>query len=253
MESVVEALEIGHLLARDSRRLSGGEAQRVALARALVTQPRLLLLDEPLAALDVGLKERILPYLRRVRELYQVPTLVVTHDVFEVMTLCDEVVVLSKGAVVERGSPGKVMTSGGAGGAFFRGPFENILDARVVEHEPEEGLTRVETERGTSLFIPHCQGAAGDRVILGVLAEDILLATKAPEGLSARNILPGTLGAIEERQAVAMVRVDTPDPFYVRLTHRAVTQLRLGVGHPVQLIIKTHSIHRLDGARVDPA
>jgi molybdate transport system ATP-binding protein len=245
MASVVEALEIDHLLDRRPDRLSGGERQRVALARALVTEPRLLLLDEPLAALDVGLKERILPYLSRVRELYRIPTLVVSHDVFDVLTLCDEVVVLSAGAVVERGVPRRVLTRPGAGGDFFRGRFENVLDAKVVGHDPGEGLTEVETDAGLRLLIPYRPDDSTERVLLGVLAEDILLAKKAPEGLSARNVIEGTIEGVEERQGTAMVRVATPDTLYVRLTHGAVRQLGLSAGQEAQLIIKTHSIHRL--------
>ena len=83
----------------------------------------------------------------------------------------------------------------------------------------------------------------GERALFGILAEDILLARTAPEGLSARNVVPGTIGAIEEREGVAMVRVDAGDPIYVRLTHRAVAQLELVRGQPVHLIIKTHSLH----------
>lgn len=243
VDSVVEALEIGHLLKRDTGRLSGGERQRVALARALLTRPRLLLLDEPLAALDLELKERILPYLRRVRELYAIPAVVVSHDVFDVLTLCDEVILIDRGRVQAKGSPKEVLTQRGPGGAFFRGRFENVFDARVAEQSPEEGLTRVRTEAGLELFAPHREVPVGERAFFGVLAEDILLARTAPEGLSARNLVPGTIGAIEEREGVAMVRVDAGDPIYVRLTHRAVAQLELERGQPVLLIIKTHSIH----------
>ena len=243
VDSVVEALEIGHLLKRDTGRLSGGERQRVALARAILTRPRLLLLDEPLAALDLELKERILPYLRRVRELYAIPAVVVSHDVFDVLTLCDEVILIDRGQIQAKGAPKEVLTQPGPGGAFFRGRFENIFDARVAEQSPEEGLTRVTTEAGLELFAPHREVPVGERALVGILAEDILLARTAPEGLSARNVVPGTIGAIEEREGVAMVRVDAGDPIYVRLTHRAVAQLELEHGQPVHLIIKTHSIH----------
>ena len=243
VDSVVEALEIGLLLKRDTGRLSGGERQRVALARALLTRPRLLLLDEPLAALDLELKERILPYLRRVRELYAIPAVVVSHDVFDVLTLCDEVILIDRGRIQTKGSPKETLTQPGPGGAFFRGRFENVFDARVAEQSPEEGLTRVTTEAGLELFAPHREVPVGERALFGVLAEDILLARTAPEGISARNLVPGTIGAIEEREGVAMVRVDAGDPVYVRLTHRAVAQLELEHGQPVLLIIKTHSIH----------
>lgn len=245
LPSVAEALEIGSLLDRRPSELSGGERQRVALGRALLSRPRLLLLDEPMASLDVGLKERVLPYLRRLRELYRIPAVVVSHDAFEVMTLSDEVIVLERGKVQRRGAPRAVLSGPGAGSAYFRDRFENVLDARVAAHEPEEGVTRAETERGLSLFIPHRPGPLGERVILGVLAEDILLSKSAPEGLSARNVLEGVVTAVDEQEGVAMVSVDAREPLYVRLTHRAVAALSLERGRRVHLIIKTHSVHRL--------
>jgi molybdate transport system ATP-binding protein len=217
----------------------------VALGRALLSGPRLLLLDEPVASLDPGLKERILPYLRRLRELYRIPAVVVTHDVFDVMTLSDEVIVLERGKVKGRGAPRTVLARPGAGSAYFRDRFENVLDAQVVAHEPKEGVTRVATERGLSLFIPHRPAPIGERVILGVLAEDILLSKSAPDGLSARNVLEGVVTAIDELEGVAMVSVDAREPIYVRLTHRAVGALSLEKGRRVHLIIKTHSVHRL--------
>lgn len=104
-EHVIEVLEIGPLLARGVNRLSGGEKQRVALARALVTSPRLLLLDEPLASLDATLKSKIIPYFHRIRDEFRVPMLYVTHDVDEVLALCHEVLLLERGQIAARGTP----------------------------------------------------------------------------------------------------------------------------------------------------
>ncbi len=247
MDSVVEALEIEHLLDRDPSKLSGGERQRVALGRALVSGPRLLLLDEPLAALDAGLKERILPYLQRVRDRYRIPALVVSHDVSEVVTLCDEVIVIERGRVVGRGAPRAVLTRPGAEGEFFRSRFENVLDVRVTAHEPEEGITRVETMGGLALVIPYeaHRPDADERALVGLFAEDILVSRQPPVGLSARNVFAGVVEAVDESGGVAMVDVATPEPVYVKLTRRAVSQLGIRVGASVHLIVKTHSIHRL--------
>ncbi len=154
LSSVAQALEIEPLLDRRPSRLSGGERQRVALGRALLSQPRLLLLDEPVASLDVGLKDRVLPYLTRVRELHRIPALVVSHDVADVLTLADEVVVLDRGKVVDRGTPRTVLTGPVARGALFQDRFENLLESRVTAHEEEEGLTRVETQGGSRFPFP---------------------------------------------------------------------------------------------------
>ncbi len=245
LSAVSEALEIGQLLERRPSGLSGGERQRVALARALLSQPRLLLLDEPVASLDVELKDRVLPYVKRLRELHRIPALVVSHDVADVFTLADEVVVLDRGSVVDRGEPRSVLARPRARGAFFRDRFENLLEAVVLGHEPEEGLTRVETERKLPLLIPYREAPVGERVLLGLLAEDILLSKEAPLGLSARNVFGGRIRAIEEQGGVAMVEVDANDSIYVRLSHGAVRSLQLRPGLSVHLIVKTHSIHRL--------
>jgi molybdate transport system ATP-binding protein len=242
---VAEALEIAHLLDRRPSGLSGGERQRVALGRALLSQPRLLLLDEPVASLDVELKERVLPYVKRVQEMHRIPALVVSHDVADVLTLADEVVVLDRGSVVARGEPRALLTRPLARGAFFRGRFENLLEARVVAHEPEEGLTRVATERGLTLFVPYEETPVGERVLLGLLAEDVLLAKETPVGLSARNIFAGVVRVIEEQGGVAMAEIDSKESIFVRISHGAVRSLALGPGAPVHLIVKTHSIHRL--------
>ena len=111
LESVADALEISHLLDRQIQHISGGERQRVALARALMTKPRLLLLDEPIAALDADLKKRILPHLRRIRDIFEIPILYVTHDLLDIITLCDEVVVLDQGRVAAQGIPGDILKS----------------------------------------------------------------------------------------------------------------------------------------------
>jgi molybdate transport system ATP-binding protein len=246
--SVVKALEIGHLLEQPPSRLSGGERQRVSLGRALLSQPRLLLLDEPVASLDVNLKERILPYVKRVRDLHRIPALVVSHDVGDVLALADEVVILNRGAVVDRGEPRAMLTRlgvQGMPGAFFRGRFENLLEARVLGHDAEEGVTRVETDRGLSLLIPIGAETTSERVLLGVLAEDVLLSREPPAGLSARNIIPGVIRTIQAEGGVSMVEVEAKESLFARVTGSAVRSLDLQPGSSVHLILKTHSIHRL--------
>ena len=245
IDSVVTKLEIKHLLDRNPMTLSGGESQRVALGRALVSTPQLLLLDEPLGAIDAGLKDRILPYLRRIREHYDIPTLIVSHDFFEVINLCDEVVLLKKGEVVGQGTPQEVLAISGPGKELLSGHFENIIDVKVTAQEPKEGITHVESTQGLTLVIPHRPDDIGTRLLVGLHGEDILLSRELPVGLSARNVFSGKVEAITESEGIATVRVSTPEPLHVKLTRSAVRQLELKAETPVHLIVKTHSIQHL--------
>jgi molybdate transport system ATP-binding protein len=204
-----------------------------------------LLLDEPVASLDTGLKERVLPYVTRIRELHRIPALVVSHDIADVFTIANEVVVLDRGKVVDRGEPRTVLASPAGRGAFFQERFENVLKSHVLWHEPSEGLTRVETALGLSLSIPFRDAPAGEAVLLGLLAEDVLVSKEEPAGLSARNVFPGVVRSIVEQDGVAMVEVDAKESIFVRISHGAIRSLGLREGAPVHLVVKTHSIHRL--------
>jgi molybdate transport system ATP-binding protein len=241
MEHVVEILEIGHLLDRSVTKLSGGEAQRVALARAILSQPRLLLLDEPLAALDIGLKERILPYLARVRDEFAIPMIYVTHNLTEVLTLADWVLMIQQGRLVAQGAPKELLGSRQASMQLAAEPLENVFTATLIDADREAGRSRVRLASGTEIFIPYLAQPGGSPLQIRVSAEDILIGTKQPEGISAGNILPGTIRAVEFLEGQALLTVHTGEEFYVRLTAGAAARLHLTVGAEVFLIIKTRS------------
>ncbi|HEX9442908.1 MAG TPA: molybdenum ABC transporter ATP-binding protein [Candidatus Binatia bacterium] len=234
-EPVVALLEIGHLLERPVGRISGGESQRVALARALLSRPRLLLLDEPLAALDIGLRERILPYLKRVRDEFRIPMIYVTHNPVEVLSLADGVIVLSEGRLAAQGAPREILTSGAVLSRMERDQLENVFEAVLIDSDAEGGRSRVRLAAGPELFVSHTPAAAGRAVQIGIRGDDILVATKAPEGISAGNILRGTIRTIETSMGQAILQVDAGAPFYVRLTPPAVARLGLAAGGEVFL------------------
>jgi len=189
-DRAVAVLELGPLLARRTTSLSGGERQRVALARALCSRPRFLLLDEPLGALDVPLRRRILPYLIRVRETFDVPMLLVTHDATEVQALCDEVAVMSAGRVVEIGNPSTIFGRAAAG----RGGFENVMRGTVTG--TSGGTARIEVARGVEVIVPGAGLALGQRALFS-LGEDDILVSRAPlAGISARNIVPARIATV---------------------------------------------------------
>ena len=245
VDHVVDILEIGTLLDRPVTELSGGEAQRVALARAILSRPQLLLLDEPLAALDVGLKEKILPYLGRVRDEFSIPMIYVTHNLSEVLTLADWVLMIRQGRLVAQGIPREVLRSTRAILQISEEPIENVFTATFVASDAEAGQTRVRLDSGQELFIPYLPQPANRLLQIRISADDILLGTQRPEGISATNVLPGAVRTIESLDGQALVAVAAGDEFYVRLTPAAVVKLGLREGTPVFLIMKTRSFRLL--------
>ncbi len=245
MEHVLEVLEISHLLRRSVTELSGGEAQRVALARAILSHPQLLLLDEPLAALDVGLKEKILPYLARVRDEFAIPMIYVTHNVTEVLTLADWVLVIRSGVLIAQGPPRETLTSSRAVRAIPGEELENVFAVEFLDSDKAAGRSRVRLSSGTEIFVPYLPASTRRTFQLRVRADDILIGTKRPEGLSAGNILPGVVRAMEIIDDQALVRVAAGEFFCVRVTAGAVRRLGLEVGSAVFLIMKTRSFQLL--------
>lgn len=244
VDHVVEVLEIEHLMSRPVTKLSGGEGQRVALARAILSRPKLLLLDEPLAALDVGLKERILPYLGRVRDEFAIPMIYVTHNLTEVLTLADWVLVLREGTLLAQGPPKATLGSVHTLLQLKDDQFENVFKVKLVGSNSAAGNSRVQLQSGNEIWIPHVSEAAANLQI-SVSAEDILIATEEPRGISAANVLPGSIQKIETRDGEAILTVLAGEEFVVRLTAGAVSRLRLQANTPVFLVIKTRSFRAI--------
>ncbi len=240
----VRVLEIEHLLQRSCVRLSGGERQRVALARALVSRPRILLLDEPLASLDVPLRRRILPYLVRVRDEFGLPTVFVSHDATEVQALCDEVVVLESGRVKMQGAPDQVLRTARSGDRAF----ENVLAGAVTARG--EGSSRVRLDDGGDVWVPTEDPAVGARVLFALGSDEILVALDAPTRISARNVLPARVDHIEVAEdGSARVDARLADGRGARLsaglTRGAAEELGLRAGQSVVLVFKANSCRLL--------
>jgi molybdate transport system ATP-binding protein len=241
VEHVLSVLEIGDLLDRPVTKLSGGESQRVALARAVLSRPQLLLLDEPLAALDIGLKERILPYLARVRDEFGIPMIYVTHNLTEVLALADWVLMIKQGRLLAQGAPKEALKSFNAIAQLGDEGFENVFNATFVESDIHAGRTKMRLPSGATLLIPYLAQPANGSLQIRVSADDILVATERPIGISAGNVLPGAIRRIDQLDGEAVLTVFAGDEFQVRLTAAAVMQLGLRIDMPVFLIIKTRS------------
>jgi len=239
---------IDHLQRQYPAQTSGGERQRIALARSLVTDPCALLLDEPLSALEVSTKSRIIEDLRRWNSEHQIPVLYVTHSREEVIALGERVIVLEQGKMIATGTPHEVLTAPAHETVAHLAGFENIFDASVwLVHEDRGTLTcRVPGNKAGSYVLletPVIRAEAGSWLRVGIRAGDILLATVKPEGLSARNLLPGRLLSLERRDMVMFARVDCGIEALVQLTLAACDALKLQAGQEVWLVIKTHSCH----------
>jgi molybdate transport system ATP-binding protein len=242
---ILRVFQIEHVRGRRPSQISGGERQRVALARALVTEPRALLLDEPLAALDRPTKSHIVDDLREWNRSHRVPILYVTHVSEEVFALGDRVIIIDKGKIVAQGLPHEVMRAPRIETVAQLSGFENIFDAKVTALNEDRGTMTCRLESGTvELETPLVRAEPGSHLRIGIHAGDLLLATQAPRGLSARNVLPGTIRGLERRDVIATATVDCGGAeFQVHLTLAARDALKLSSGKKVWVVVKTHSCH----------
>ena len=244
--SILQAFRIPHLAERYPREISGGESQRVALARTLVTDPTVLLLDEPLAALDNMTKAKIIEDLRQWNQAHRIPILYVTHSREEVFALGERVIVLDAGRIVAQGTPHEVIAAPQQETVAQLVGFENTFDAVVDSVHPERGtmVCRVKADGApVMLETPLVRGGVGSALRVGIRAGDILLATAPPVGLSARNVIPGRIVSLDQRDVIVSARVKCRVEMEVHLTLAARDSLQLETGKEVWLVIKTHSCH----------
>ncbi len=245
LDDVVALLGIGTLLPRRPRTLSGGERQRVAIGRALLAQPRLLLMDEPLASLDEARKAEILPYLARLKTALRLPVLYVTHAMDEVARLADHLVLIEAGRVAAAGPLAELATQGGLA-LNLRDDAGAVLDMEVAAHDPARRLTRLQGG-GLAIWVPLLDRPVGGALRLRIPAREVILALAAPEAVSVQNIVSGTVRAITgDAAALVEVTVGTV-ALLARVTPDAVQRLGLRPGLPVVAMFKSVGVDLFTG------
>jgi molybdate transport system ATP-binding protein len=246
LSEIVELLDIGHLLARRPATLSAGEKQRVAIGRALLSHPRLLLLDEPLAALDVERKSEVLPFIERLRDELRRPIVYVSHDPLEVLRLADRVLLLEQGAILAAGSVSAVFSQPELQRLVGAAEAGAVLTARVDDHDENFELTRLRFGAGGRLVVPRVAAPVESELRLRIRARDVAIAKTRPEEISILNSLPARVIAIHPPDGPyrEVELLSAESPLWARITARSVQDLALAVGDEVFALVKAVSIDR---------
>jgi molybdate transport system ATP-binding protein len=250
LERVLDLLDLGPLLSRRAHQLSGGERQRVAIGRALLSQPRLLLLDEPLAALDRDRREELLPYLETLRDQLSIPMIYVSHQFDEVLRLATHLVLMQSGTVAAEGGITQMSLDPKLRGLIGPDAVGAVLDGIVIGEEAASRLTRVQVGGG-ELKVEALELAPGTRMRVQLLARDVIVSTRPPQYLSVRNSLEGVVTAIDDDGTgkagdrgsdLVCIDIGAGAPILARVTRAATRELELRVGAPVWALVKAVSL-----------
>lgn len=240
-DHVVELLGLNEFLRRNPADLSGGEKQRVAVGRALLSSPRLLLMDEPLASLDAPRKAEIMPFIEGLRDELNIPVVYVSHVIEEIVRLADRVVLISDGHVAAQGPVDAVMSRIDLQPLTGRHEAGAVVTATVRGRDPNYDLTEL-VFAGGIMQIPGIAVAAGAELRVRIRARDVALSIERPKGLSIRNVFHGTVTDISAGGAFADVVVDVGAPIWARITARSLDELKLAPGSKVFVLVKSVAI-----------
>jgi molybdate transport system ATP-binding protein len=248
---VVDMLGIDHLLDRQPHHLSGGEKQRIAIGRALLSGPDILLLDEPLANLDIERRADILPFIERLRDATGIPVLYVSHATEEIIRLADTVVMIADGRTIASGPVEDVMSRLDLRPLTGRYEAGAVLNVSVAGHNLEDGLSELEFAGGT-LLVPQVEADPGQALRVRVRARDVSLALEPPTGISILNVFRGRILEMAETGTAQMdILLDispaddgSPCPLWARITRRSAREMGLDIGLLVHALIKAVAIDR---------
>ncbi|MGB6355590.1 MAG: molybdenum ABC transporter ATP-binding protein [Steroidobacteraceae bacterium] len=243
LDTVIGLLGLGSLMDRRTHRLSGGERQRVAIGRALLSQPSLLLLDEPLASLDAARREEVLPYLESLRDQLAIPMVYVSHDFDEVLRLATHVVLMESGRTIAQGNVADMSLNADLRTIVGADAVGAAVDGIVLGTDPSSGLVRIQVGHG-ELRLQAANAAVGARLRVQLLARDLIVATEAPRNLSVRNVLSGTVTAVTSDSADSnLIAIDIGGPVVMaRVTREASRELALVPGLAAWVLVKAVSL-----------
>jgi len=243
LDAVADLLGIGGLMNRRTHQLSGGERQRVAIGRALLSQPNLLLLDEPLASLDAARRGEVLPYLESLRDQLAIPMAYVSHDFDEVLRLATHLVLMDAGRTIAQGELTAMSLNADLRAIIGPEAVGAIVEGTVLGPDPASGLSRVRVGRG-ELKVETLPAAAGTKLRVQLLARDLIVATSAPRDLSVRNVIEGVVTQVAgDSGGSDLVSIDIGGAIIVaRITRAASRELALTPGRPVWALVKSVSL-----------
>ena len=243
---IVDILDLGQILQRFPGNLSGGEKQRVAIGRALLSNPKILILDEPLTGLDEGLRSEVIPYLEFLRDHSKLPILYISHSQSEVARLSDKIVVLENGNILKHGETLQILSSFRVAKKLGLRDLSSFIEASVSKHA-SDGITELDFS-GSKLFLPQIDVPVGSKIYLRVLAKDVTLAIKKPEKISALNIIKGEVDEIvlgNGPGALISIKVGG-HKLVTRITQRSLTAMNLKLGQTCFAFLKTVSVATSD-------
>ncbi len=247
-DDIVDLLNVSHLTGRRVADLSGGEKQRIAIGRTLLSHPKLLLMDEPVTGLDVSLKMQILPFLAKVHQTLKIPTVLISHDLGEILQLTDQLLLMREGAVTGYGTLERLSRNPETMKELSGADLTNMITANIREHRPERGTTLLELPASGHLLVMELSQKfrIGQMITLGIAANQIALALEPNDKISMRNQLPGIVGDIVNNAERCLCSVAThAGSLFVEITPGTVEDLNLYKGKNIWVMFKSRALEQL--------